>query len=279
MQIGRALRALRTRAALTQAQAAKIAGVSVGTVNRYEVWQDRSQLRVPTVRALADAYQATPQEREALTELVKQQASGWWMTVPGMPEILDPLLSFEDASTYEHVYANTLVPGLLQTPRYARALHQTQGTRAAPEDVDGWVDARMQRQERVLRRPDLHLWVVLDHAVLHRSVGGPEVMAEQIDHLLMMSERPHLDLQVLPFDVGSPAGSGGHFLVLGRDDERDPMESFSVIYLELHRRGIYLDDPEEVTAYKRMFDVLRASAADTAASADLLTAARQEHTS
>ncbi|MFJ4880879.1 helix-turn-helix domain-containing protein [Streptomyces sp. NPDC088745] len=277
MQIARALRSLRARAGLTQSQAAQLAGVSVGTVNRYEMWQDRALLRVPTVRTLADAYQATPDEREALTELVKAQASGWWMTVPHVPEILDPLLSFEGACEYEHVYAPALVPGLLQTPRYAHALHQAQDSRAAPEDVEGSVRARMQRQE-ILKRPDLHLWVVLDQAVLLRQVGGADVMGEQLDHLLTMSSARNVDLQVLPFGAAAkPAGSGGHFVIVGRDDVGNPLESFAIIYLELHRRGLYLDSPDDVAEYKIMFDYLRSTAANAAASADLLTAARQEY--
>ncbi|MFF8592643.1 helix-turn-helix transcriptional regulator [Streptomyces sp. NPDC015220] len=277
MQIARGLKSLRIRAGLTQTEVAKRAGVSVGTVNRYETWQDRAKLRVPTVSALADTCGATVQEREALIQLVRNQENGWWMDHPAVPEVMDPLLSFEDVAEYEHVFANALVPGLLQTRNYALALHRAQDSRLDSAVIEDEVDARMRRQAILNRTPPVHLWVVLDDAVLRRNVGGADVMVEQIDHLRAMAQRPNIDLQVLRFDAGAHAGgSGGHFVILGRDDEGDPLSSVNVVYLELHRRGLYLDAPEEVQNYKLMFDYLRSQASDTSASLESLAAARQE---
>ncbi len=277
MQIARGLKALRTRAGLTQSEVAKRAGVSVGTVNRYETWQDRAKLRVPTVSALADTCGASVRERDALVELVRNQQNGWWMDHPAVPEVMDPLMSFEDVAEYEHVYANALVPGLLQTPSYALALHQAQDVRAEADVIEDKVDARIKRQAILERSPALHLWVVLDDAVLRRPVGGTDVMAEQIEYLCTMAQHPNVDVQVLQFAAGAhAAGSGGHFVILGRDDEGDPLNSMNVVYLELHKRGLYLDAPSEVQSYKLMFDYLRSQAADTSVSLDLLAAARQE---
>lgn len=279
MQIARGLQALRSRSELTQTEVAKLAGVSVGTVNRYMSWQDRAKLRVPTMRAIADACGATGSERDALVQLVINQESGWWMDHPSVPEILDPLVSFEAYAAYENVWANALVPGLLQTPRYALALHQATDVRADSETIVSRVDARMKRQSILDREPALHLWVVLDEAVVRRPVGDADVMAEQIDHLCAMAERPNIDIQVLPVSLGAhAAGSGGHFVLLGRDDESDPMASMAVVYLELHRKGLYLDSPGDVADYKIMFDYLRRDAADSATSLALMTKARQEHT-
>ncbi|EKX65767.1 toxin-antitoxin system, antitoxin component, Xre family [Streptomyces ipomoeae 91-03] len=279
MQIARALKALRARVNLTQSEVAKRAGVSVGTVNRYETWQDRAKLRVPTMRALADSCDATAEERDTLVELVRNLDDGWWMDHPAVPEVMDPLMSFEDVATYEHVFANALVPGLLQTPRYALALHEAQDVRTEADVIASKVDARIKRQAILERSPALHLWVVLDDAVLRRLVGGTEVMVEQIDHLHAMAQRPNVDIQVLRFTTGAhAAGSGGHFLVLGRDSEDDPLSSMNVVYLELHKRGLYLDTPTEVQSYKLMFDYLRSQAADTSASLELLAAAREEFT-
>ncbi|MCL7367557.1 MULTISPECIES: helix-turn-helix domain-containing protein [Streptomyces] len=279
MQIARGLKALRTGAQLTQSEVAKRAGVSVGTVNRYETWQDRAKLRIPTVKAIADTCGATADELETLIDLVRNQENGWWMEHPAVPEVMDPLMSFEDVAEYEHVFANALVPGLLQTPRYALALHEAQGVRTEARVIASKVDARIRRQAILDRTPAMHLWVVLDEAVLGRHVGGAAVMGEQIDHLIAMAERPNVDIQVLRFSAGAhAAGSGGHFLLLGRDDERDPLSSMNVVYLELHRRGLYLDEPADVHDYKIMFDYLRSQAADTTTSLDLLTASRREFT-
>ncbi len=279
MQIARGLKALRTGAQLTQSEVAKRAGVSVGTVNRYETWQDRAKLRIPTVKAIADSCGATADELETLVDLVRNQENGWWMEHPAVPEVMDPLMSFEDVAEYEHVFANALVPGLLQTPRYALALHEAQGVRTEAQVIASKVDARIRRQAILERSPALHLWVVLDDAVLRRHVGGAAVMSEQIDHLIAMADRPNVDIQILRFSAGAhAAGSGGHFLLLGRDDERDPLSTMNVVYLELHRRGLYLDEPTDVHNYKIMFDYLRSQAADTSTSLDLLAAARREFT-
>ncbi|MET9197483.1 helix-turn-helix domain-containing protein [Streptomyces olivaceus] len=279
MQIARGLKSLRSSAQLTQSEVAKRAGVSVGTVNRYETWQDRAKLRIPTVKAIADSCGATPEELATLTDLVRNQENGWWMEHPAVPEVMDPLMSFEDVAAYEHVFANALVPGLLQTPHYALALHEAQEVRTEAQVIANKVDARIRRQAILDRSPALHLWAVLDDAVLRRHVGGPAVMREQIEHLIAMAGRPNVDIQILRFSAGAhAAGSGGHFLLLGRDDERDPLSSMNVVYLELHRRGLYLDEPTDVHDYKLMFDYLRSQAADTATSLDLLTAARRELT-
>ncbi len=279
MQIARGLKALRTAAQLTQSEVAKRAGVSVGTVNRYETWQDRAKLRIPTVKAIADSCGAAADELETLVDLVRNQENGWWMEHPAVPEVMDPLMSFEDVAEYEHVFANALVPGLLQTPRYALALHEAQGVRTEAQAIASKVDARIRRQAILERSPALHLWVVLDDAVLRRHVGGAAVMSEQIDHLIAMADRSNVDIQILRFSAGAhAAGSGGHFLLLGRDDERDPLSSMNVVYLELHRRGLYLDEPTDVHNYKIMFDYLRSQAADTSTSLDLLAVARREFT-
>ncbi|MFD4528082.1 DUF5753 domain-containing protein [Streptomyces sp. NPDC058470] len=214
-----------------------------------------------------------------MIQLVRDQENGWWMDHPAVPEVMDPLLSFEDVAAYEHVFANALVPGLLQTPRYALAMHEALDVRTEADVIASKVDARVKRQAILDRSPSLHLWVVLDEAVLQRSVGGVDVMAEQIGHLHAIAQSPNVDIQVLQFTAGAhSAGSGGHFLILGRDDEGDPLGSMNVVYLELHKRGLYLDAPAEVQSYKLMFDYLRSQAADTSVSLALLAAARQELT-
>ncbi|MFD6532122.1 Scr1 family TA system antitoxin-like transcriptional regulator [Streptomyces sp. NPDC060184] len=275
MQIGRVLSVLRERAGLTQAQAAAKASVSVGTVNRYEGWQDRAALRIPTLRAIADACGATTEERDGLVRLAGTHEEGWWLEDPALPEILSPLVSFESYATYEHVWASLLVPGLLQTPAYALALHQSALPRADAATIQASVDARIKRQS-VLGADGLHLWVVLKESVLRDKIGGPAVMAEQLGHLIDVSRQPHITLQVLPSEVGHVAG-GGHFLQLGRDDA-DPMASMAVVYLELHKRGLYLDAAADVQEYKIAFDCLRSEAVGAERSRSLLDTARQEHT-
>ncbi|MFD5315974.1 helix-turn-helix transcriptional regulator [Streptomyces sp. NPDC127098] len=273
LQISRGLERLRERAGLTQIELAERTGFSRATVSRYEDWSDRRKVKWGTVRTLAEACGATAEERDALIEMAKSQDAGWWVRNPAVPEILNPLVSFEAAAEYERVTSTTLVPGLLQTREYARALLRAQGVHD-DDRLEQEAEARMKRQE-ILDR-GLRYWAVLDEVVLRRVVGNDRIMADQLGHLCEMAQRPTVDIQVLPFRAGPPSAPG-QFLILGRDDERDPRNSMAVVYLELPRRGVYLDDPDDVTAYKNMFDRLRAQAAGPDETAQLLNTVRQEY--
>jgi hypothetical protein len=195
-----------------------------------------------------------------------------------VPEWMDPLVSFEQEAAYEHVYANNVVPGLLQTRAYATAIHKATELRTPNEKVERLVEARMQRQSILDRDRALHLWAILDEAVLRRIVGDDAVMAEQLDHLYEMAQRPNIDIQLLPFTAGAHAAGSGHFVILGRDDERSPLNSMAVVYIEMRRKGLYLDDADAVSSYKLSFDYLRSQAADASASLRLLARTRQELT-
>ncbi|MFE4496098.1 helix-turn-helix domain-containing protein [Streptomyces niveus] len=277
LQIARSLVALRDRAGLSQGELAKRAGCSRQTVSRYETWQERARLTVPMIRSLAGACGATPKEAEALADLVRAQDEGWWVDDPAIPEWMDPLVSFEDAATYVDIYANALVPGLLQTPAYALASYQASQVRAVQEEIDRRVEARIRRQD-ILTRADLHLWAILTESVLRCLVGNPQVMAEQLAHLEEMAARPNVTIQVLPHSAGaSAAGSSGHFMMVGRDDERDPLNSMAVVYLELATRGFYFDDPDDLGAYKLTTTYLRSQAQDATVTLDTLAAVRQEY--
>ncbi|MFJ6355205.1 Scr1 family TA system antitoxin-like transcriptional regulator [Streptomyces sp. NPDC092046] len=257
-----------------QTQVAKAAGVSVGTINRYLSWRDASRLRVSTVIAIAAACGASEDERDYLAHLVRMQDDGWWTTGNLRADsLLDPLLSFEAVADTELVYANALVPGLLQTADYAESLHREQDPGAEPAVVASRIASRLRRQ--TVLDGHLRLSVVLDQSVLHRTVGSAATMAAQIEHLIAMAARPAIDLRVLPLTAGAPAGSGGHFLTL---DWQDDGRELSVVYVELHRRrGLYLDDPAEVEAYRSLFHDLHRRAADTTATQALLTHARSEY--
>lgn len=276
MQIARGLIALRERCGLTQSQVAERAGVSKATVSRYEMWQDRARIRWVTVKAIADACDASESERNVLVAAARTQADGWWVGNSAVPEWMDPLVSFEHEAEYEHLYANTVIPGLLQTREYALAIHQAREVRSPNEAIEQMVDARIQRQGILCRKPPLHLWAVVDEAVIRRTIGDSAVMARQLDHLYELAQSPTVEIQILPFSAGAHAAGAGHFVILGRNDERNPLNSMAVVYIEMRRRGLYLDDAEDVAAYKLTFDYLRSQAADTSASLRLLATARQE---
>ncbi|WP_374103385.1 Scr1 family TA system antitoxin-like transcriptional regulator [Streptomyces sp. MK37H] len=118
----------------------------------------------------------------------------------------------------------------------------------------------MQRQSVLDRQVPLHRWVILDEAVLRLIVGDEAVMAEQMDHL--------------PFTAGAHAAGSGHFVILGREDARNPLNSMAVVYIGMRRRGLYLDDVDALSSYKLSFDYLRSQAADSTTSLRLLGTVR-----
>jgi transcriptional regulator with XRE-family HTH domain len=273
LQLARALAQLRERAGLTQAGLAGRAEVSKQTVSRYETWRDRAGVNWKTVRDLAQACDAAPDELDAVVRLAKTPSEeAWWVGHAAVPSWMDPLVSFEDWADHEHVYANSLVPGLLQTHDYALAMYQAREIRRGQEEIVAWVDGRVRRQSILDRDRPFHLWVVIDEAVLRRVVGDRTVMAGQMDHLVQMTERPNVEIQVMPFDAGATAAGAGHFLVLGRDDGQ-----MAVVFIEMRKRGLYLDDDEDVSSYRLAFDYLRSQAADPKSSIKLLNAAGQEY--
>lgn len=273
LQLARALCRLRERAQLTQAGLAKRADVSKQTISRYETWRDRAGVNWKTVRDIAHACGASAAELDTVVRLAKSPSDeGWWVGHAAVPSWLDPLVSFEDWADHEHVYANSLVPGLLQTSAYAMAIQQAAEVRHSREEIEVWVDQRLRRQAVLHRAPPIHLWVVLDEAVLRRLVGDPHVMAEQMDHLLELAEQPNVEIQVMPFDAGATAAGAGHFLIVGRDNGE-----MCIVFVELRQRGLYLDDDEDVSAYRLAFDYLRSQAADTKTSRELVSSARQEY--
>ncbi|MBX9398536.1 DUF5753 domain-containing protein [Streptomyces sp. TRM72054] len=132
-----------------------------------------------------------------------------------------------------------------------------------PDCLRSVLEARIQRQDILRRDPALHLWVVLDEAVLRRTVGDAGIMARQFEHLLDVAKSPNVDVQILPFSAGAHTARAGHFVILGRDDEREPVNSMAIVYIEMRRRGLYLDDAQDVGAHKLTFDYLRSQALDT----------------
>jgi hypothetical protein len=148
------------------------------------------------------------------------------------------------------------VPGLLQTEGYTRAVVTASLPSASNSDLQQHVETRAQRQQSISKDDPLKLWVIVDEAVLHREVGGPQVMAEQLHHLADMARQPHITLQVLPFKVGAHPGMHGAFAIMDFPDTADP----ELVYIENMAGALYLEKEADVRRYTEMFDQLRAAA-------------------
>ena len=175
-----------------------------------------------------------------------------------------PFQPYENQATVLRLFEHSLIPGLLQTEAYARAVLETHPNTPA-EVVEERVAARMVRQQ-VLDRDDPPpplLWVLLDQTVLSREIGGPKVMHDQLDHLADMARRPNITVQVIP-------GTGAHPGLLGAFAIAEVARFTPIVYLETAHDGQTLEDPEVGAAMTLRFDALRTEALTGSASLSLI---------
>ncbi|OWA21694.1 transcriptional regulator [Streptomyces sp. CS057] len=151
-------------------------------------------------------------------------------------------------------YASHVVPGLLQTPEYARALLSVGHTLRDAEHLEERLEARLDRQVRLTGPDRPELWIILDEAVLRRPVGGAAVMQGQLEKLLRMAEEPNVTIQVLPFDQGAHGSLGGSLTVLVMPDGTE------IAYTEGAHYGQLTEEPDEVERFVLTYDQLRAMA-------------------
>lgn len=270
-RLSAALRQAREQAGLTADAAAKQIGWPASKVTRIE----RNEWRRPTVSDvtdLLDVYGVTDDaKRQAMSALARQaRERGWWEEF--RDELGGSLVEFETEASQIRTFEALLVPGLLQTADYARAVF-IGGQVLDPVTVERRVQARMARQQILERDYPPTLWVVIDEAALVKHVGGPATMREQLRHLATMAARPNIGIQVLPNAVGAHAAMTGPFAILSYPNADDA----DLVYVETGADGdLYLEGPQEVERYTLRYDHVRASAlsADISA-AYLVDLARQ----
>lgn len=261
------LRALRQAAGLTREDTAEQTNVNSATLYRIETAKARPQKR--TLLALLDKYGVTdPARREALLDLTKQATQLGWLQAfeSELPEEYTTYISFESEARSVRNYESLFVPGLLQTDAYTRAVVTASLPYASEDEVQQRVETRIRRQQSITKDDPLKLWVIVDEAALHREVGGPDVMAEQLRHLLDRTNRPHITFQVLPYSVGAHPGMHGAFAVMAFPDAADP----ELVYIENMAGALYLEKEADIRRYAEMFDQLRAAALNPADSRRLV---------
>jgi hypothetical protein len=151
------------------------------------------------------------------------------------------------------------VPGLLQTPEYARAIIQLgrQDVALPRAEVDRLVSLRMSRQEVLTRQRPARLWAIVDESVLQRPIGSPTVFRAQLEYLIEASRRHNVTLQIIPFDKGGYTATGGAFTLLRFNDADLP----DIVYIEHLTSAVYLDKREELDTYVVTMDAVTISAA------------------
>lgn len=229
---------------------------SGSTLFRIETGRSKPQPR--SVRELLELYGVANAEKDGLIQLARDaRQPGWWHSFRDvLPDPYQVFIGLEAGAETVRTFEPLMVPGLLQTEDYAHATIRGGPQELDHEEINRRVQVRIARQEILARPYRPRLWVVLDEAVLHREVGGPQVMKAQLLHLIAMAEQGRTTIQVVPFKAGAHAGTTGPFVVLDFEEATDP----TVVYLESLPEGLYLEGTGDIARYTLAFDRLRAAA-------------------
>ncbi|MGX4690794.1 helix-turn-helix domain-containing protein [Streptomyces sp. JNUCC 63] len=255
---GSRVRRLRTAAGLTQAELGRKTHVVSTRITQIE----RASGAKPTLH-MARALDAALGADNLLIELwpyVYREAFPNWSRV---------FMAYAERAVSIRQYVAHVVPGLLQTEAYARAVLSLDALLDSEEQLEERVQARMGRQER-LGSPDRpELWMILDEAVLRRPIGGSAVMREQLERLLDAAEERRTTVQVLPFDQGGHEAMGGSLTLLTLPDGTE------AAYTEGSDYGQLTEESANVSRYKVIYDRLRAVALPPLMSLDMIRSAME----
>jgi transcriptional regulator with XRE-family HTH domain len=260
------LRRLRESAKLTCEDVAEQLECSASKISRVET--GRVSVSPRDVRDMLEIYGAPPEQRDSLVQLAREsRQKGWWHAYG---DTIQPhfatYLGLESAASEIRIYEVSLIPGLLQTEDYARAVISAGMVNSPRPDIERRVALRMERQ-RLTRSSPPKVWAVLDEAALRREVGGSEVMRVQLEYLLELAGLPTVSLQVVPFGGGAHPAMGRPFVILVFGECVDP----DVVYLEDLTSALWVENVAEVDRYNVFFNHLQATALSFDESAALIT--------
>ncbi|GAA2404526.1 helix-turn-helix transcriptional regulator [Actinomadura vinacea] len=259
------LRALREAAGMTSVEATRRLEWSGGRLTKME----RGEWVRPNprdIRDLCDLYGVTDErQREYLVTLAKQgRERGWWHAYKNMlSEEYTTYIGLEAGAATVYVVDLVVIPGLLQTKDYARAVTLGGPAEVTAEQTQRRVDIRTERQKLIMREDDpLRLWVVMDEAALRRMVGGGDVMREQLNNICHLAELAKVTVQVIPFQAGAHAAVAGAFSILQFPEPEDP----DAVYVETPAGELFVEVPEEVDRFHTAYNRLQAAALAPSAS-------------
>jgi transcriptional regulator with XRE-family HTH domain len=273
MLVGAQLRRLRTEMGLSREEAGEAIRASEWKIHRLENGQVGFKER--DIIDLLRLYEVTdPTEIAEFVALAREaNTPGWWQHYGDLlPQWFRTYVDLESAATLIRTYEGQLIPGLLQTDDYMRAVVQGAHLDESSEEMGRRVRLRMARQTLLTREHPPRLWAVIDEAAMRRPVGGREVMRGQLERLTETAKLPNVTLQVLPFGAGAHPAMVGSFSVLRFPDEELP----DVVYLEHLTSALYLNKPEEVDHYLHVMETICVRAAPPDRTVELLDAILDE---
>jgi transcriptional regulator with XRE-family HTH domain len=267
MLLGSHLRRLREARGITREAAGYSIRASESKISRMEL--GRVSFKTRDVEDLLTLYGINDEaERNALLSLAREaNVAGWWHSYSDvLPNWFPTYVGLEGAASLIRAYEVQFVHGLLQTEAYASAVVGRGMKGASPADIERRVALRMERQKYLLSTGGPEFHVVLDEAALRRPYGDREVMRGQLQHLIEVSERPNVRLQIMPFGFGGHSGESGAFTILSFPES----DLSDVIFLEQLTSALYLDKAEDVSQYETAMKELQQDSPGPDESRDLL---------
>lgn len=229
--------------------------------------------------ALMDLYEVEDARRAELRELMirgRQRLPPWWHAYSDVISAnYSEFLAYEAEAAWCQEYQSLLIPGLLQTAGYARAVTHRGFNAVAPDQIDTFVEVRMRRQERLRDEQSLLLDALIMEASLHLQVGGAAVMYAQLEHLQTVSELDNVSLRIIPFEVGERGASTGVFTLFATE----PGQHADVAFTEsADINTVFRDNPLTVRKLRRLFDNLSEAALPEQNSHELLDCLKRKLT-
>jgi len=256
-ELGQRLRAMRTGADMTVAEAAEQVGISTSKLTKIELAQ-LSATRDDVLKLLDTYGESGPDQQALLLTMVREgNRKEWWEGRRTLHPKFGSYLGLESVATALQAYDTHLVHGLLQTPDYARAMLRAARPELLEHEIDQLVQFRLRRQQVLTRAdpPPLTLWSVMDEAVLRRQVGGRETMHAQLQRLITASERPNVTLLVMPDELGAHPGLDGPLSILQFETGTRP-----VVYVEGQAGNLYMEKDDDLRRCQQTMNHILAAA-------------------
>jgi hypothetical protein len=254
----------RAAVGVTTAQAAELLSCSPAKISRIE--NGIVSARIVDLRLLLDRYGDQDREHRAYLERLARESNkrGWWQDYGDtIPPYYADFIGLETDASYIKTWEPIIVPGLLQTPEYARAVMLANPAMISPDKLENLISIRHERQARLEQGTDVRLDAVIWEAALITTVGSDEVQRGQLARLLELMDRPNISVQVLPLEAGDKACMSGSFVMFSFGSER----SVSTVFVENLTSSQYLEMDQELRGYTLVFDALRSAALSPDASA------------
>ncbi|GAA2453711.1 hypothetical protein GCM10010191_85550 [Actinomadura vinacea] len=269
--LGAQLRRLREACGISRDDAGYAIRSSGSKISRLEL--GRVGFKERDVADLLTLYGVTESgARETMLRWARESnIPGWWHRHGDvLPNWFQTYLGLEEAASLVRTYEIQFVPGLVQTPGYARAVFLLGHPEADEEEIERRVGLRMRRQRRLWGPDPLRLWMVIDEAALRRPLGGPEVMRDQLEHLLALSRRPNVIIQVMPFRFGGHPAEAGAFTIMRFPDPEVP----DAVYLENLVGAAYLERIDDIELHLRVMERLSVESASPEETREILMEVR-----